>query len=317
MGVWATGLYAGDFALDLRSTIGAVAKLPFDSMRLLDILCETERAAADQADDPDHSTFWLVVADQFAKRGIESKRAREMALEIIDSNSDLATMEKLGMQVSDLRKRKKVLEEVRQRVMAPTMRTTPREVMKVPQPLLMRTGDVFVYPTFDGRCRNPYFVDQDKDRTATGPLHEALPWQIDGWAAMVVVDSGRAFDFLAWYRPLVLASAVAEKPSFTMLHGGLIWRLASRAGTCSASHFKRMGMEKIGAITLDRKKLTTSFGELRSGTSAAVGDISIANEISVSPYVPLKLMAEPGNRSSVKPATPYAAISGLREIAEW
>jgi hypothetical protein len=28
----------------------------------------------------------------------------------------------------------------------------------------MQTGDVLVYPTFGGRCRNPYFVDQDKDR---------------------------------------------------------------------------------------------------------------------------------------------------------
>ena len=41
MGVWATGLYAGDFALDLRSTIAAVAKLPFDGGRLLEILCKS------------------------------------------------------------------------------------------------------------------------------------------------------------------------------------------------------------------------------------------------------------------------------------
>src|SRR5947208_2162488 len=116
MGVWATGLYAGDFALDLRSTIGAVAKLPFDSDRLLEIVCESEPAAADRIDDPDHTTFWLVVADQFAKRGIESKRTRDMALEIIKSNRDIAMLEKLGMQAPDLRKRRKVLDEVRERI---------------------------------------------------------------------------------------------------------------------------------------------------------------------------------------------------------
>lgn len=312
MGVWATGLYAGDFALDLRSTIGAVLKLPFDSARLLDVLCQSERAAADHSDDPDHTTFWLVVSDQFAKRGIESKRAREMALEIIDSDSDLAGLEKLGMQVSDLRKRKKVLEQVRQRIMAPTVCARPREVMKRPQPFLMQTGDVLIYPTFGGRCRNPYFVDQDKDRMGTA----SLPWQIDGWAAMVVVDFGRAFDFLAWYRPLVLASAVTEKPNFAMLQGGLIWRLAP-PGTCSASHFKRMRIEKSGAIVLDQKKLATSFGELCPGTAAAVRDISIANQISAGPHVSPKRIAEPGNLASVKLGTPYAAISGLRQIAEW
>ena len=107
MGVWATGLYAGDFALDLRSTIGAVAKLPFDSDRLLEILCESESAAANREDDADHTTFWLVVADQFSKRGIENKRAREMALSIIESNRDLAMLKKLGMQSADLRKRRR------------------------------------------------------------------------------------------------------------------------------------------------------------------------------------------------------------------
>jgi hypothetical protein len=311
MGVWATGLYAGDFALDVRSTIGAVAKLPFESDQLLDILCESERAAADRADDADHTTFWLVVADQFAKRGIENKRAKEIALEIIDSNRDLAMLEKLGMQAGDLRKRKKVLNEVRERILAPIARAKPREVIKQPQELLMQTGDALVYPTFGGRCRNPYFVDQDKDRMGTA----LAPWHIDSWAAMVIVDCGRAFDFLAWYRPLTLAVAMGEKPALAALKGDLIWKLG-RPGTCTAPHFKRMGLEKIGTFAIDGEKLKACFGELRPGTSAAVSDISIANQISVGPYVKAERIAEPGNLASVKPGRPYAAITGLGQIAK-
>jgi hypothetical protein len=311
VGVWATGLYAGDFALDLRSTIGAVAKLPFDSDRLLDILRESERAAADRSDDPDHLTFWLVVADQFARRGIENKRAREIALEIIDTNSDLATLEKLGMPASDLRKRKKVLHEVRERILAPAVRAKPREVMKSPQELLMQTGDVLVYPTFGGRCRNPYFVDQDKDRMGTA----SQPWQIDSWAAMVIVDSGRAFDFLAWYRPLTLATAMAERPGMESLNGDLIWKLC-RPGTCTGAHFKRMGIEKIGSIAIDQTKLKACFGELHPGISAAVSDISIANQISVGPYLSQRLIGEPGNLASIKPGRPFPAIAGLTQIAD-
>jgi hypothetical protein len=311
MGVWATGLYAGDFALDLRSTIGAVAKLPFDSDRLLQILCESEPAAADRSDDGDHTTFWLVAADQFAKRGIDNKRSRDIALEIIATGSDLAMLEKLGMQPADLRKRKKVLEEVRERILAPVVRTKPRETMKKPQELLMQTGDELVYPTFGGRCRNPYFVDQDKDR-----MGSATPsWRADSWAAMVIVDCGRAFDFLAWYRPLTLATAMAEKPEPAVLNGDLIWKLG-RPGTCTAPHFKRMGLEKIGTVAIDRARITACFGELRPGISAAVSDISIANQISVGPYVKAERIAEPGNLASVKPGRPYPAIAGLTKITQ-
>ena len=70
MGVWGSGLYSGDFALDLRSTIGAVCRLPFDSDRLLEVLCESEPDAAFDGNNEDHTTFWLLVADQFARRGI-------------------------------------------------------------------------------------------------------------------------------------------------------------------------------------------------------------------------------------------------------
>jgi hypothetical protein len=311
MGVWATGLYSGDFALDLRSTIGAVAKLPFDSERLVDILCESERAAAHNPDDTDHATFWLVVADQFAKRGIESDRAQKTALQIIDSGSDLQTLEKLGMKASDMRKRKKVLEEVRQRILSPQIKSTPREVLKAPQPLLMHTGDVLAYPTFGGRCRNPYFVDQNKDRMGTA----TLSWRPDSWSAMVIVDSGRAFDFLAWYRPLTLAHAVAEKPVVSALKEDqdLLWCLA-RPGTSTSSHFKRMGIEKIGEVAVAPEKLIRCLGEIRPGISAAVSDISIANQMSVGPYSSKSRLGEPGNPASVKPGRPYPTILGLGQI---
>jgi len=145
--------------------------------------------------------FGWFVADQFARRGIENKRAREIALKSSTRIATLAMLEKLGMSAQDLRKRKKVLDEVRERIIVPTVRAKPSEVMRKCTAAAMQTGDVLVYPTFGGRCRNPYFVDQDKDRMGTA----SRPWQIDSWAAMVIVDSGRAFDFLAWYRPLTLA----------------------------------------------------------------------------------------------------------------
>ena len=76
MGVWGSSLYSDDFAMDLRSAISAVSRLPYDGDKLVDLLCESEPSAANNPEDEDYSTFWLVVADQFTKRGIASDRAR-------------------------------------------------------------------------------------------------------------------------------------------------------------------------------------------------------------------------------------------------
>ena len=84
MGVWGTGLYSGDFAKDLSSAARAVSQLPFDGERLAELLCSVEPGAANNSSDEDHTTFWLVVADQFAKRGIACERVRKRALAIID-----------------------------------------------------------------------------------------------------------------------------------------------------------------------------------------------------------------------------------------
>jgi hypothetical protein len=166
MGVFGAGLYSADFAMDLRSATSAVVRLPFDTDKLVDILCDTEPSIANKPDDEDHNTFWLVIADQFAKRSIVCDRVRAKALGIIDSGADIAMHEKGGMNPSDLRKRQKMLEEVRKRTPRLCERA-PRPVLKKPQALLMDVGDVFVYPTFRGRCINPYFASRELDRLGT------------------------------------------------------------------------------------------------------------------------------------------------------
>src|SRR5262245_2633313 len=102
MGVWGTSLYSGDFAQDLRSAVAAVARLPFEPDRLVDLLCQTEPASANHPANEDHTTFWLVLADQFSKRAIVCDRVRDKALQIIDAGEDLAILQKLGMKPADL-----------------------------------------------------------------------------------------------------------------------------------------------------------------------------------------------------------------------
>ncbi len=157
MGTWGRGLYSDDFAADLRGAVAAVARLPFDGERLVELLCEAAPVAAREPKDPDHTAFWLVVADQFAKRGIAAAAARDTALAIIDEGRDIATMASLGMGGANLRTRARMLAELRERLVAPAPSGKPRTVLKKPQPFLFKTGDVIVFPTAHGNCINPYF----------------------------------------------------------------------------------------------------------------------------------------------------------------
>ena len=299
MGVWGGGLYSGDFAQDLRGTIRAVARLPFDNDRLVDVLCETEPTAANNPDDEDHTTFWLVVADQFSKRGIACDRVREKALAIIDGGSDLTMLAKLGMDSPGLKKRRQMLDELRLRLAAP-VGARRGSVLKKPQAYLMDAGDVLVYPTCGGRCINPYFASKDQ-QTYWGDKC-AMPWKQDGFGALVIVDRGRAFDFLSWYRPLKISMAMVQKPTVAELCGELLWKLPL-AGTCSAVHFKRMELEKIGTLSIDTEKFKRAFPNLRPGTAQAIGDISIANQMETGP-----------SRVEIATLNPYPTLTSIGKI---
>jgi hypothetical protein len=75
-----------------------------------------------------------------------------------------------------------------------------------------------------------------------------------------------------------------------------------------------MGIEKIAEVAVDREKLTWWFGEMRPGISAAVSDISLANQLSVGPYSSKARLGEPGNLASIRPDRPYPTIVGLHQI---
>src|SRR6185295_15489455 len=95
----------------------------------------------------------------------------------------------------------------------------------------------------------------------------------------VIADRGRAFDFLTWYRPLTIVEGRTEKPSFDSLRGDVLWRL-ERPGTCSSSHFKKLALEKLGAVQVDQERLRRDFPErMRPGDWTAVSDVSIANRM--------------------------------------
>lgn len=271
MGAWGIGLYSGDFALDLRGSVKAVARLPFAPDKLLELLCATEPSPANNPKDSDHTIFWLTVADQFAKRGIDCNRARDRALSIIADGTDLATMTALGMDEKSLVKRRAMLEELRKRIVAP-VKTGKRVVLKNPQKLLLAVGEVLVYPVCEGRPINPYAVGRE--------FAWVKAWKQDAWGAFVVAETGRVFEYLAWYRPLVITEPLLAEPTIVALRQPRMWLLRN-PGTLTARHYANLALKPIGSISIDGDKLTRAFPKRMSPTSCVISDISISNNLSV------------------------------------
>lgn len=312
MGVWGYGLYSSDFAMDLRGTVRSVARLPLDGDGLLEALISVEPRAASHLDDEGHTTFWLVVADQFARLGIVNERARLQALQIIDDGSDITMLTKLGMDASGVKKRQKILAELRRSLLSVTQAGKTRRVIKKKQPLVMNMGDIFVYPTSLGRCRE----------SLPAWIHVVPAWKQDGWNAVVIVSAERAFDFLASYRPLILARSVCEKPDLLQLQGAPLWRL-KRPCVCTAIHLRRLGMEKVATVRLDNEKLKHSFPVLPPGIKAVIENRSIESELTVGShigqsYISERALQKSPNGSSrlpdlIREATErYEKLQGLR-----
>ena len=273
MGAWGTVLYEEDFALDLKSTIAALVKLPFDGDRIVEILCQEASEVIADEQDSDYTTFWLVVADQFQKKGLACKSVRENAIRIIESGHDIELLAALDMSPSDLKHRQKMLDELKTRLSSPIATEKPRKTLKKPQSLVMRVGDLFVYPVSQGKPLNPYFPR---------PRIDDSGWKHDGWGAMLIIDAGLAFDYLAWYTPLTI-DVMTEQPLHT--DDALTVRkwFLRRPGTTSAPHMKKMELATIAFLDIDRDEIVRNCSGLKPGTSSAVNDISMSNQMSIAP----------------------------------
>jgi hypothetical protein len=276
MGAWGPSLYSNDLGLDLRSAIKVVSRLPFEVEQLTEIAIDTFRETAKDSDDDDYTTFWLVLADLFHRRGIPAKAVFNTAIGIIKSGKDLQVNQDLGMSGVDLEKRRYVLAQLQERL-EQAVPTKSRNILKKPQPLLMSLGDVIVFPIDKkGGSINPYFSTKQLEQSPR------LKFEKSGWGAAVIIACGRAFDFISYYTPIVITKHfnAIRKPTFDLIEKHEGWRL-NISGTCSKNHFRRMQLEIIGKVTIDEIKLRRSFHRIDNGVSAAVNDISLANRLKV------------------------------------
>ena len=252
MGAWGAGIYQNDYAADLKSTISLVVKIPGENLDLLNVLKEMHPESEDSKDE-EWTTFWLVAADQFEKRGILCDEIIAQANNIITSGEDLRRLQDLDMSQGELNKRAKLLEALLNRLKSPSP-LKDRNIPKNPPSFCFEVGDVYAFQTQNGVAVNAWFSSW-----------EEAGFKPNGWGALIVVDRGRAFDWLPW---VAIASTTVDyrvmptiedvKSSSLMLH------LQTRgAAKCvpKKSHIKRMKMVYLGNLNLNLAKAKSTVSK--------------------------------------------------------
>jgi hypothetical protein len=244
MGTWGASLYDDDDAADLKTTIALVCKVPGDGDHLLGIL----ESVVGELDDPlgadgeDAALFWLVVADQFERRSIACERATTMAMQIIQSGSSLEQLQGRDADAAFLKQRAKVLNELCDRLAAPRPVRPRKAPGKAPE-MVLQTGEVYAFQTMKGKTWHPYRLPGEDEFIG------------DAWGALVVLETGRAFEWLPWCAIASLNIDPASRPTFEQaLSAPLITNpLTEGAGRFvpRRAHAKGLGLELLGKLTLD------------------------------------------------------------------
>jgi hypothetical protein len=241
MGAWGEGLYDDDFAADLKSNIALIAKVPKSGEALLDILLGIHGKL--DPDELDHSTFSLVVADQFERRGIACPRAFETALAVLNAGTNLQQLKELDMEQRSLDKRAVVLAELATRLRNPRP-TRPRSTPKNPPAFVVAVGEVYIYPTMKGMAVNAWMSSWQQ-----------VSFVPNGWGAFIVLDVGRAYGWLPWCAIAALSTDASQPATMdAVLHSQLMLHPQTRgAARCvpKKSHLALMQAQRIGQLILD------------------------------------------------------------------
>ena len=187
--------------------------------------------------EADALDYWLVLADQFERRGIRRQDVFERAIAIIDAGEDLSMLEELEAEPKTIAERRKETTNLAERLRDPRP-AKPRRPLKKPQPLLLEPGEALTWPTDRGDSINPYVPEES--------LWKLGGFTQDGWGFGIVTEAGHQFHVLAYYAVQVLKWRRAERPSPELaVHCP---RSAYHYGTISKLHLKRARVERLGRV---------------------------------------------------------------------
>ena len=218
MGTWGAGLYDDDTASDLRDAVKLVSKVPVSGDKLLSILRDMNQTV--DVDDIDGQTFWLVLADQFERRGIACQEVSDTAVSLIADGRNLRSLEEHGAQAN-------------------------------------------VLPAMNGAAEHPWRLPYEG------------PFVANGWGALVVLETGRAFDWLPW---CAVASLTVDPTAKPTLQDAIVERLIFHLQTDGAARciprrpeIKKMNLELLGRVDLDSSRVQPTLSKWSVGQAIECG----------------------------------------------
>ncbi|SMC20386.1 hypothetical protein SAMN02745857_00932 [Andreprevotia lacus DSM 23236] len=263
MGTWGANLYDSDAALDLKNCIAQLSRFPFDGERILALVLA--QFGAFSLADEDGAAMWLVLADQFEKRGLFSQQVLDFALQSI--NEKLIENAWPQLTARQAAKQRAELDTLLARLQSPRpLRKQPSNA-KPPTPVLLQ-GEVYAFPTYGGQVPNAWV----KENPLCSPAS-------DGWGALLVVAHGRAYDWLPWCALASITVAPDRRPTLDdVRHANLLLHLQTEGATIcipKAVHAARLRLEKIGILQLDQTRASQVISTWCSIESAVAMEWSI------------------------------------------
>jgi hypothetical protein len=260
VGTWGTGLYDNDDASDLRDDFKEMVRAPWDGDRLLGWA---------RVQFPEEGTdVPLALADLFWTYGIDHAGVREDGLRIVADGVDLDAKRALGLDDRGLARRAKLLDSLAEKLQTPNPKPRARRMLAGPEPFVLEEGACLVYPTSQGRVRNPY-VSPRKEESFYA-LHPGAP---DGWAAAVVLARKHRFETFARYLIAILrnggreAARLEDVPALSILHSNTFGRQPLRRVhlvSTARRHLERMRVEVVGRVEVAGARVAEEFAaELR------------------------------------------------------
>jgi|688.fasta_scaffold579952_1 hypothetical protein len=245
MGTWGSGLYDDDEACDIRDEIALslATKPSITAEALLASLRKKFGYGTDLMLDG-CPTFWMTVADQFTKHGIESQIAKTLALAAIEKGHDLKDLEARGMDARGLRARANVHRRLRQRFTDPQLATRKVALKSVPK-LCVEAGEIYSFPTSRfGSSFNAY-------RSSW----EEIDFNPTGWGALIILKAGRFKGLHPWAIYSVVVVNSNPEPTLEAILAGKTMRLGVNHCVPRQSHIKKMRMKLLGKVVLDSKRV--------------------------------------------------------------
>ena len=259
MGAWGVSLYSGDFAQDLRASVTAVARLPFDAERLLEYLCATEPTAAN---NPTDFRSHDLLADH--RRSI--RKARDRLRPRARKSAGDHRGRRRPCRHGGARHGRQVAREAQGHAGGAARahrRASGRPAAQASQIAAKAAsggGEVLTYPICDGAADQPLY-----DRQGMGTGEGMAAGRL---GALVIAECGLAFDYLAWYRPLVICEPFLGEPSLAELREPRMWLLRN-PGILTGRHIATMRMKSLGRIEVDPARLSRFFPERMSPSAAS------------------------------------------------